>query len=307
MENSREHPVKFFKKAKNFFCDDKLIGFYPGFDKKTNTKVLKFPCTVTEFCFDCSCHGKLAGKIKDIEYSFNSDGFRSKEFKDIDTANSFIYAGCSSTMGTALPNNVIWPQFLNEKLNGRDIINLGLNGGSVTSIITNIYRYIKKYGKPLGIFVVFPNLSRLDVFLDEEPERIFSTLHFNDKEALKIIPKDMGYKKARPEKPAFDFISLFYIFNTQIKILEDYLDEIGVSFFWTTWDKTLSDIIERHNLDYKRYTYFAKSTDLELINKYKDHHYFKYGRDNKHFGIETQIAIAQSFFEEWRKNEKGNS
>lgn len=306
MINSRE-PIRFFDKVKDFFSDKKLIGFYPGFDKTSQTQILKFPCTVKEFCYDCSCHGHQDNKKDDIEYSFNSDGFRSKEFKDIDTTNSFIYAGCSNTMGTALPNDLIWPQFLNDKLNGKDIINLGLNGGSVTSIITNIYRYIKIYGKPLGIFAVFPNLGRIDVFLDEDPERIFSTLHFNDGEFLKVVPKDIAHENARPKSSAVDMLSLFYMFNTQIKILEDYLDAIGVPFFWTTWNNTITDIVEKHNFNYKGYMDFAKSTDFELINKYKDHHYFKYGRDNKHFGIEIQIAIAQSFFEEWRKLEKRNS
>lgn len=307
MQNSRMNPIDFFGKVKEFFSDSKLIGFYPGFDKTSNTQVLKFPCTVKEFCYDCNCHGYLTGKIDDIEYSFNSDGFRSKEFKDVDTSNSFVYAGCSNTMGTALPSNIIWPQFLNEKLNGKDIINLGLNGGSVTSIITNIYRYINKYGKPMGVFVVFPNLSRLDVFLDEDPERVFSTLHFNDEEFLKIIPKDLDYEKARPGKAAFDFISLFYMFNTQIKILEDYLESIDVPFIWTAWNKTITDIIERYSLTYKSFIDFGKSTDLDLIDKFKNHHYFKYARDEKHFGIEVHIAIAQSFFEEWQRREKRNS
>lgn len=307
MENYKEDPIKFFKKIKNFFTDDKFIGFYPGFDKTTNTKILNFPCTVRQFCYDCTCHGEQTVKPDDIEYSFNSDGFRSKEFSDVDTSNSFIYAGCSNTLGTALPDDLIWPKFLNDKLNGKDIINLGLNGGSVVSIITNIHRYIKKYGKPLGVFVVFPNLSRLDVFLDEEPERVFSTLHFNDDEFLKVVPKDVDRERARPSKSAFDFTSLFYIFNTQVKILEDYFEAIDIPFFWTTWNMTMIDIINNYKLSYKSFVEFTHSTDFDLIDKYKNHHYFKYGRDNKHFGIETQIAISQSFFEEWEKREKRNT
>jgi hypothetical protein len=64
---------------------------------------------------------------RNIEYSFNSYGFRSRE---IDTANpGFAVLGCSFTSGIGLPVDDLWPVRLSKKLS-IPVDNLGVQGAS---------------------------------------------------------------------------------------------------------------------------------------------------------------------------------
>jgi hypothetical protein len=63
---------------------------------------------------------------KDIEYNYNSWGYRSKEFAELDNEYMVVF-GCSFTEGIGLHYDDIWATKLSKKLNV-DVFNLGIGG-----------------------------------------------------------------------------------------------------------------------------------------------------------------------------------
>tara|TARA_R110000782_G_scaffold98827_2_gene184309 strand:- start:3415 stop:4134 length:720 start_codon:yes stop_codon:yes gene_type:complete len=75
----------------------------------------------------------------DIEYKFNSHGFRTHE---VDTPADILCFGCSYTMGTGVHNYETWPAQL-EALTGLSCINLGHAGCSNDTAFRMAEHYLK--------------------------------------------------------------------------------------------------------------------------------------------------------------------
>jgi len=63
---------------------------------------------------------------KELEYKYNSWGYRAKEFSDLSDEYMVVF-GCSFTEGIGLHYDDIWPTKLSKKLN-LDVFNLGVGG-----------------------------------------------------------------------------------------------------------------------------------------------------------------------------------
>lgn len=261
--------------------------------------------SLKQLCYDCTCHGGPDNKnmelydLDDVTYNTNSLGYRSEEFSKEDASNNFLYVGCSVTFGVGLPENLIWPYFLNEKLNGEKIFNLGINGISVNVITYNINKYIQQFGKPKAIFALYPNFGRIEGFVNND----LSIIHFNENLEL---PIPLGKRNSSQK---VDITSFSFNITNSIQLLENYLESIDIPFFWSTWWNAYDNYIEHEKKTiFKNFVKFDKSIDLDLVNKYKDHHYFDIARDNQHFGILGHISVTESFFDAWKEyNEKRNS
>jgi hypothetical protein len=287
----------------NFFKDE-IINASDIVNADPN--VVKSPLisnsSLRQVCYDCTCHGGPDNKnmelydLDDIVYNINSLGYRSEEFSKEDAPNNFLYIGCSVTFGVGLPDDVIWPYFLNKKLNGEKIFNLGINGISTNVITYNIHKYIKQFGKPKAIFALYPNIHRTESFLDDK----LSIIHFKEHAELEFGPN----LKNKVDIAAFAFSQI----NT-IKILADYLESIDIPFFWSSWWGAFDNYVQYQDKDlFKNFVKFDRSIDLDLVEQYKNHHYFNVARDNQHFGILGHISITESFFDAWKEyNEKRNS
>jgi len=92
---------------------------------------------------------------KDIDYSYNSWGYRTKEFDDL--KNDYILTfGCSFTEGVGLYYNDMWSTKLGEKLN-LDVFNLGLGATGVDFQFYNtvlFYNFVKNKNK-LPKYVIY--------------------------------------------------------------------------------------------------------------------------------------------------------
>lgn len=291
------------REISNFFKEEvidasKIVNSDP---RKTNNPLLA-NSSLKQVCYDCTCHGGPDNKdmglysLDDIVYNTNSLGYRSDEFSKEDASKNFLYIGCSVTFGIGLPENVIWPYFLNKKLKGDKIFNLGINGISSNIITYNIHKYIKQFGKPKAVFALYPNFSRTESFINND----LSIIHFKEDSEL-----EFGINLANKLDIASFTLNTIY----PIKILEDYLESIGVPFFWSNWWGAFNNYIQFENQDIsKNFVQFDKSIDLDLVDKYKDNHYFDLARDKQHFGILGHISMAESFFDAWKEyNEKRNS
>jgi hypothetical protein len=99
-----------------------------------------------------------------IDYTFNSDGFRTHKF---DGRDNFVTIGCSFTQGVAVNRENTWAELVSDQL-GLSVYNLGISGASADTC----YRIIKYYAPVLNPqFVVFlePRGNRTE--LHHDPDR----------------------------------------------------------------------------------------------------------------------------------------
>ena len=104
-----------------------------------------------------------------IDYTFNSDGFRTDEF---DNRDNFVTIGCSFTQGVAVNREDTWAQLVSDQL-GLSVFNLGVAGASADTC----YRIIKYYAPILR--------PKFVVFL--EPRHNRTELHHNDHQKPYVI------------------------------------------------------------------------------------------------------------------------
>ena len=97
----------------------------------------------------------------EIQYRFNSQGFRCDEFDDRPCA---IALGCSHTHGTGLKESDAWPSKLSQKLN-LHVWNLGISGAAYDTVFRLAQFYIP-FLKPQFVFVLDPPVTRLEYCTD---------------------------------------------------------------------------------------------------------------------------------------------
>ena len=94
-----------------------------------------------------------------VEYTINSDRFRTKEFKDIDWKNSIVLLGCSYTFGVGVTDeDTISAQL--EKITGKPVVNLGQPGVSNAVIAYNSYYLKENYPTPISVVNLWTGMSR---------------------------------------------------------------------------------------------------------------------------------------------------
>lgn len=103
---------------------------------------------------------------KEVEYHVNTSGFRTKDFKDIDWANSVVLLGCSCTFGVGLAEDETIAYEL-EKLLGRPVVNLGIPGGSNQQILNVSAALREKFPVPAGVVVNWSTGDRFPYYLKD--------------------------------------------------------------------------------------------------------------------------------------------
>jgi hypothetical protein len=94
-----------------------------------------------------------------VSYTWNSNGYRAKEWALVDWSNTWIIMGCSHVVGIG----VAYEDTLGEQLStmiGHEVINLGMGGAGWPVIMYNSLRLIDKGIRPQGVVLVSPQLSR---------------------------------------------------------------------------------------------------------------------------------------------------
>ena len=100
---------------------------------------------------------------KDITYDVNASGFRTREWKDIDWANSIVVLGCSCTFGVGLAEDEIMTSLLEKELN-RPVINLGVPGGGNGVMMQISSMLINKFPTPYGVVINWSTPDRFRQF-----------------------------------------------------------------------------------------------------------------------------------------------
>lgn len=112
---------------------------------------------------------------RDIEYCFNSQGYRTKEIKNLDKEFVLVF-GCSHTEGVGNFEEDIWcSQLLTNK--GIDFLNLGKAGSGPDIQYLNTLQWIKNnYPLPVLVIYQWPQTFRKS-FSYKKREKIFLKHH----------------------------------------------------------------------------------------------------------------------------------
>lgn len=239
---------------------------------------------------------KTSKEIKNVEYKVNSHGFRTKHFEHGTDKDIILATGCSSTFGLALPEKYTWPSLLESELNKDSdlfkVYNLGFPGHGYFIIIKNIFSFIKKYGKPKAIFIVFPNINR-DVYFSKIRKKFIAQVvnigHvFNgDKDMQDFV---LGYDEGANTLKTIAYVNW----------LELFCSAAGIKLFWTAWDDF--DIIEK--IKFENYTpsystFYSKSlpenTEYKKVVEPEDLWMWDIAGDKAHPGINWHYSMSRLF------------
>ena len=94
-----------------------------------------------------------------VEYLFNSKGYRAREFNQIDWLNSIVVLGASDVMGVGLEEKHTIPAQI-EKIACIPTINLGIRAASITRTLHNIVLLNELYPAPKAVVVLWTNCER---------------------------------------------------------------------------------------------------------------------------------------------------
>ena len=235
-----------------------------------------------------------------ISYRINNYGYRSDDIRKESSESNFLYSGCSNTFGIGVPVESIWAYQLNSFLNGEKFINLGINSGSYKTIVYDVFNYIRNFGKPKGVFLLFPNIERQINFIEDKEKNVTMLV-----KVYRNSPQEEKIKEVITEKT-----NLFEFYNT-VKMLEDYLYELGIPLVWTTWDPGLDKKISK-NKGFKNHVTLDNFNVYHKIKSSKkpeelDNDYWDVARDNSHLGLKYHLFYASIMYDEWKnKYEKNN-
>lgn len=271
---------------------------------------------ISKVCFtQYSSGNKVVPEIENIDTTLNYYGYRSDDFEDVES--NFLFSGCSFGWGAGLPDNSSWAYFMNQLLGGKRFHNLSQSGNSADNIIDNIYRFIRQFGKPKGVVIIFPNLQRFALY-DKIPEGIrYQSYLFHPSVTIEYQPmlndqKDLEFLNQK----VFTQTYLEYNFLNRVKQLEEYLDAIGIPFLWSTWTYDVAKIINPE--EYQSYaalgTLHGNDIPLDLRQEVFDYiknnmpepgeeEYWLEAADKPapHPGIAEQKYFAQAMAKSFRK------
>ncbi len=223
----------------------------------------------------------------------NSLGFRSDELtNDHNEKYHIIFLGDSNTFGEGLEKEEMWSKIVYNHINSitpcSGYFNLGLPGRSNLDMISNIYKYIKSYGKPDVIFLHLTELSR---FYGFDPIRKTACTVKYDKGNYEVIRLVM-----------YDYYMM----------LEKYCKDNGILLISFTWDIEKSDNFDSgfetvqqffKNMNFETFV-SIKSEDMQkwlyLNNDNTD--YFVIARDGSHYGLGYNLYWSKVAIQEWEKN-----
>jgi hypothetical protein len=257
---------------------------------------------------------KVNESNNDIEYKLNEQYFRSQSFSNFNLNNiNALYAGCSFTFGMGLPDHLLWTSILNNKIEKYldkkvEPFNIGFRGFSNYLIIKNIMSFIRTYGKPNFLFVVFPDCARDFLFNEKskEYEYVFPRFFHPDK----FNSFEVKYTK--------NFVYETNIVKSidMIRHLEDFCEVAGVKLLWTTWYYPDFEIYQKagfKNLVDTDVTFLQANTGYQKGYTQGDHgveyrydnvdnlKYWEVARDLVHPGSAWTSHISKELFGEFIK------
>lgn len=163
-----------------------------------------------------------------VSYKYNTLGFRSDEFepKTLEDKSRLVFAGCSEGEGVGGNIDESWTgmtyQEAKDLLNLDGFYNLSVDNFGFQKIILNCLLYAKKFGNPDYFVVLFPDVSRVFKWLDDEKQY---TTAWED-------PNHLEIKQNREL-----FMDSFINFIIHMNMFEEFCRTNSIKLFWSTWSR----------------------------------------------------------------------
>jgi hypothetical protein len=200
-----------------------------------------------------------------VEYVFNSDGFRSDEFKKNHEGKLHIlFAGCSETEGVGSPLDTCWAKMFYDRIayvnETSGYFNIGKAGWGFQKIIRATVQYVEKYGAPNYLFLLHPNIGR-KVEWDKEQETYIQKQYYTHGQNTKDRENADWQLHSLSDKEEKDlFISFIY----QMNLFEAYCKSNNIKLIWTTWEN-LNDMEQINKMNHLLPSFFTLPEDPSLM------------------------------------------
>ena len=286
--------MKFLKE----FDDDFLVGTELTREKSEYAKLHR---TENDYLYtdNIGCFGVIEGP--QVVYKINKDGFRSNHFSEFNKdKDSILFGGCSITLGEGLPEDLTWYKQISKELSIDSFYNVSSTGASTRLIVKNILTFIRKYGSPKFIFVLFPDFAR-DLQYDLTSKKIVSCLVHPQwiSAPKKFITHKVYTLNYSEEYGAFNAIE-------HIRILEDVCNYLGIKLIWSNWSKPANDVLE--NIKFRNYFKIDGSFSFNDKDKAYDSNkideevpYWSVAQDGIHPGSGWNKRVAENFINEFNR------
>jgi len=117
-----------------------------------------------------------------VEYTLNSQNYRTPEWDTIDWSNSIVIFGCSQIFGVGVSDNQTVGYYLSKLLN-KPVINLGMPGGSVMALWVNTEKLLDHKVNPLAVIYNWPSANRTVELIDDQYNSPAGSWMLNRKDA----------------------------------------------------------------------------------------------------------------------------
>ncbi len=211
---------------------------------------------------------------KEIQYNYNSFGYRTKEFEDLNN-DYFISFGCSNTEGIGLEQNTIWCELLSIELN-LDLFNLGMGSSGIDFQYMNTVILQKK-------IIETGKKPKLVVYLWPSQERTCFGYYENGFKNIDIITPNYVKSQHTIKNNFYEWYKVGHILNEGEKHRQNYFSILSSNLIW----KSLG--IPVINLTYDETLLNFKNDLIEILTIEPEKNDFS--RDLCHFGIKTQQKI----------------
>ena len=212
-------------------------------------------------------------------YTYNSDGYRSPEF---DGSAKILYAGCSNTFGTGVPEERIWGSVVADHFN-MPYANLSKQGTSTQWIVKNIFAYFEKYGHPEIVCCLFPDFYRMIlasnssqlVYInnsDKSPVGGHGTLtQIYEVHLSNTPPVDSTPEYSRRPHSIVDVIpadTAVYSSIQSVLMLDQYCRANNIKFAWSTWEPAMLAFLHEIKPEYPNN--YSNLVNLDIVKWIKN-------------------------------------
>lgn len=98
-----------------------------------------------------------------ITYTYNSHGFRTKEFDFSNGKGNILFLGCSHTEGIGLRAEDTWVHKVSQHFPDHNCYNLGIGGGGVDMVTRFLYN-LSGLMRPEVVFILWPSIVRFETY-----------------------------------------------------------------------------------------------------------------------------------------------
>jgi hypothetical protein len=200
---------------------------------------------------------------------FNSLLFRSDEFKNNHNGKHILFSGCSYTYGSGLELNEVWSKIVYDKISKEEkcsgYFNFGVYGHGIIHIVSNLFKYFKKYGNPDIIFINLPDMPRFTGYIEKNKE-------------YKIIREDGTLKEGMINYFTYEYYFMF----------EQYCNSNNIKLFSFTWDFEQDGKYSKHN---------KKNIDTQsFFNKFNFKTFYNINKEDFYKNLQNLIKNDNSKF-----------